>query len=179
MGQKILLVTSHPLSSTDAASLVGAFGGPDTEYVIAVPAKVIDTGNPSLFSSNAVTASQGDPALASIRDDFSGAQGGLAGDPVQNDFGQQAGVEAEAIAGSASDALRSLGATASGYSLSDKDVAAHIADAAVHQKVDEVVVMAGHTGLTHAMGADLAARIEHQLKDAGSSIATVRQHRHH
>jgi hypothetical protein len=179
MGQKILLVTSHPLSSADAASLVGAFGGPDTEYVIAVPAKVIDTGNPSLFSSNAVTASQGDPSLASVRGDFPGAQGGSVGDPVQIDYGQQSAVEAEAIAGSASDSLRGLGAVASGFSLSDKDVAAHIADAAVHQKVDEVVVMSGHTGLTHAMGADLAARIEHHLKAAGSSIATVRQHRHH
>jgi hypothetical protein len=179
MGKKILLVTSHPLSSTDAASLVGDFGGPGTEYLIAVPAKVTDTGNPSLLSSNAGTPSHGDPTLASVRGDFPGAQGGSAGNPAQIDYGQQSAVEAEAIAGSASDALRGLGATASGYSLSDKDVAAHMADAAVEQKVDEVVVMAGHTGLTHVLGADLAARIEHHLKAAGSPITTVRQHRHH
>jgi len=178
MGKKILLVTSEPLSASDAGTLVADFGGPGTEYVIAVPAKVVDTGNPSLFSSNAVTNMPGDPSLAMVPDDLPGAQGGLAGDAVQNDFGQRGAIEAEAIAGSASDALRALGATAAGSSLSEHELAANLGDAAVSNQVDEVVVMVGHLAVSRVFGADLASRIERHLKAVGSTITTVREHRH-
>ena len=178
MGKKILLVTSHPLSEHDASALVTDFGAAGTEYVIAVPAKVIDTGNPSLFSTNALTSVHGDPSMPIPDDDTPGAQGGLAGDPVQTDYGQRGAVEGEAIAGSAADALRALGATAAGSSLSDHNLAAELSGAAIRHEVDEVVVMTGHTGVTHVFGADLASRIEHHLKESGSTIATVREHRH-
>jgi hypothetical protein len=148
---KILLVTSHPLSDTDAASLTAEFGTADTEYLVVVPARIHDTSGPTLMSANQAPSDDGRFA-----------------------------VEAEAIAGSASDALRAQGAGAvSGTSVSVHDLPATVSDQAISEGVDHVVVMTGHaSGLGHLVKADLAAQIERHLEGANSSIATVREHRH-
>lgn len=147
---KILLVTSHPLSDTDASSLVAEFGAEGTEYVIVVPARLHDTSGPTLMSAN----------------------------QAPTDGGRFA-EEAEAIAGSASSALHAAGATASGSSVSDHDLAATISEQAIAAGADRVVIMTGHaSGIGHLVKADLAAHVQHQLSAAGSPIEAVREHRH-
>jgi hypothetical protein len=147
---KILLVTSHPLSDADGQALVADFGSVGTEYVITVPARIHDTSGPTLMSANQSSTDDGRFA-----------------------------VEAEAIAGSASDVLRTHGAVASGTSVSDHDLAATLSEQALSEGVDTVVVMTGHaSGIGHLVKADLAAQIEHHLKESGSTLSTVREHRH-
>jgi len=178
MGKKILLVTAQPLSTTDAENLVKDFGAADTEFVIAVPAKVVDTGSPSLLSGNTANPGTDGTQIGTVRDNLPGAQGGLAGDPGRVNYGERGAVEAEAIAGSASAALFAAGASANGHSLPEHDLAAHLSDAAIANDVDEVVVMVGLSGLGRVFGADLTSRIERHLKASGSKIPAVREHRH-
>ena len=148
---KILLVTSHPLTDADATSLVAEFGGSGTEYLVVVPARLHDVSSPTLLSAHQTPTEEG-----------------------------RAGVEAEAIAGGASEALHAHGAAASGKSIADHDLAATISSEAVDADVDVVAVMTGHSaGVGHLLQADLTSRIERHLKQAGSAITTVREHRHH
>jgi nucleotide-binding universal stress UspA family protein len=147
---KILLVTSHPLSDADAASLVAEFGGAGTDYHILVPARIHDTSGPTLMSANQSPTDDG-----------------------------RFGVEAEAIAGSATDALHAAGAIASGTSVSDHDLVETISERAIAAGADRVVIMTGHaSGIGHLLKADLAAQVQHHLSAAGSPIDTVREHRH-
>jgi len=148
---KILLVTSHPLSDTDAASLAETFGSADTEYLVVVPARLHDTSGPTLMSAN----------------------------QAETDGGRFA-VEAEAIAGSACDTLRAHGVgTTSGTSVSVHDLPETVSQQAISEGVDTVVVMTGHSsGLGHLVKADLASKVEHHLTEANSTITAVREHRH-
>ena len=70
MGKKILLVTAQPLSTTDAENLVKDFGAADTEFVIAVPAKVVDTGSPSLLSGNTANPGTDGTQIGTVRDNL-------------------------------------------------------------------------------------------------------------
>jgi hypothetical protein len=146
----VVVVTTHALSSQDAAELLDIAGGDGAQFHVAVPEQA---------SSESMDSVMGDWELA-----MASGRGAapVTADQLAEHFGDDAARVASEVLELSLQALRATGATADG------EVTPHhplesIGDIVAHRSPDEVVVMVRHKNLSSATGRDLAGKIQRKF----------------
>ena len=145
----VVVVTTHALSSEDAAELVELAGG-GASFHVAVP---------ETASSESMDSVMGDWELA-----MASGRGAapVTAEPLAEHFGDDVARVAANVLELSLQALRATGATADG------EVTPHhpldsIGDMVAHHSPDEVVVMVRHKSLNHVTHTDLASKIQRKF----------------
>jgi hypothetical protein len=149
----VVVVTTNPLSTEDAADLIGVAGGSASEahFYLAVPEKA--------------TSASLDAVLSDWETDVAGSRGGatrsMAGQEVNP--GAVARHDAKEVLDASMKALRDAGANADGEVTPDHPLDS-IGDIVAHHDPAEVVVMVRHHHLSEATRSDLASQIRRRFK---------------